>query len=120
MNCRISTCSAMLHRSRPAVKRGGASRSKSRGIRNSGPATARDLAQEQPPRFETTFDVTSMLDVTVVDNNGQPITGLGRGDFNVKIDGQERRGLRAAWGRVGAKAEKHGGAPLAPVGRRLT
>ena len=38
-----------------------------------------------------------MLDVTVVDSNGQPITGLGRGDFNVKIDGQERRVLSAEW-----------------------
>jgi len=54
-------------------------------------------AQEQPPRFQTTVDVTSLLDVTVVDGNGQPISGLGPGDFNVKIDGQERRVLSAEW-----------------------
>src|SRR4051812_10168878 len=54
-------------------------------------------AQEQPPRFQTTVDVTSLLDVTVVDANGQPITGLGRGDFNVKVDGQDRRVLSAEW-----------------------
>ena len=54
-------------------------------------------AQDQIPRFQTTVDVTSLLDVTVVDGNGRPITGLGRGDFNVRIDGDERRVLSAEW-----------------------
>ncbi|HEY3043518.1 MAG TPA: hypothetical protein VGJ39_05820, partial [Vicinamibacterales bacterium] len=54
-------------------------------------------AQDQTPRFQTTVDVTSLVDVTVVDGSGQPITGLGRGDFNVKIDGDERRVLSAEW-----------------------
>ncbi len=54
-------------------------------------------AQDQIPRFQTTVDVTSLVDVTVVDGNGRPITGLGPGDFNVKIDGNERRVLAAEW-----------------------
>jgi len=60
-------------------------------------AMATAAAQEQPPRFQTTVEVTSLVDVTVVDGSGQPITGLGRGDFNVKIDGQERRVISADW-----------------------
>lgn len=60
-------------------------------------AAATALAQEQPPRFQTTVDVTSLVDVTVVDSSGQPVTGLGPGDFNVKIDGRERRVLSAEW-----------------------
>ena len=49
------------------------------------------------PRFQTTVDVTSLVDVTVVDSSGRPITGLGPGDFNVRIDGDERRVLSAEW-----------------------
>jgi VWFA-related protein len=60
-------------------------------------AAATAAAQEQSPRFETTVDVTSLVDVTVVDGNGQPITGLGPGDFNVRIDGDVRQVLSAEW-----------------------
>ena len=54
-------------------------------------------AQDQTVRFQTTVDVTSLVKVAVVDTDGQPITGLGPGDFNVKIDGDERRVLAAEW-----------------------
>ena len=54
-------------------------------------------AQEPPPRFQTSVDVTSLVDITVVDAQGRPITGLGPGDFNVRIDGEERRVLSAEW-----------------------
>jgi VWFA-related protein len=73
-------------------------------------------AQGRPPRFQTTVDVTSLLDVTVVDGNGQPITGLGRGDFNVKIDGQERRVLSAEWVPVVENAKASAGDISVPEG----
>ena len=41
--------------------------------------------------------MTSLVDVTVVDSTGRPITGLGQGDFIVRIDGDERRVLSAEW-----------------------
>jgi len=73
-------------------------------------------AQDQIPRFRTTVDVTSLVDVTVVDANGQPITGLGRGDFNVKIDGQERRVLSAEWVPVVENARSRAGDVTVPEG----
>ena len=78
--------------------------------------TVAAAAQEQPPRFQTTVDVTATLEVTVVDNNGQPITGLGRGDFNVKIDGQERRVLSAEWVPVVENAQALAGDLSVPEG----
>jgi hypothetical protein len=69
-------------------------------------------AQDQPPRFQTSVDVTSLLDVTVVDSTGQPITGLGRGDFNIKIDGQDRRVLSAEWVPVVENAKRAGAASV--------
>jgi VWFA-related protein len=79
-------------------------------------AVAPAAAQEQPPRFQTTVDVTSLLEVTVVDGSGQPITGLGRGDFNVKIDGQERRVLSAEWVPVVENARSLAGSVTVPDG----
>ena len=79
-------------------------------------AAAAAAAQDQPPRFQTTVDVTSTLDVTVVDNAGQPITGLGRGDFNVKIDGQDRRVLSAEWVPVVENAKSLAGDLSVPEG----
>jgi len=73
-------------------------------------------AQQQVPRFQTTVDVTSLVDVTVVDATGQPITGLGRGDFNVKIDGQERRVLSAEWVPVVENARSREGGTSVPEG----
>ncbi len=53
-------------------------------------------AQEPPPRFRSTVDVTS-LDVTVVDDRGAPITSLTPGDFLVRIDGSPRKVVTAEW-----------------------
>jgi len=53
-------------------------------------------AQDQPPRFTTGIEVTS-LDVSVVDGNGKPITDLKPADFNVRIDGNPRRVTTAEW-----------------------
>src|SRR5438477_2042386 len=79
-------------------------------------AMATAAAQEQPPRFQMTVKVTSLVDVTVVDASGQPITGLGPGDFNVKIDGQERRVLSAEWVPVVENARSRAGDTSVPEG----
>jgi VWFA-related protein len=55
-------------------------------------------AQQQPPKpsFQASVDVTS-LDVTVVDDRGKPVTDLTPADFNVHIDGGQRRVVSAEW-----------------------
>ncbi len=54
-------------------------------------------AQEpQPPRFTATVEVTS-IDVTVVDDRGQPILDLKPSDFAVRIDGKARPVVTADW-----------------------
>jgi VWFA-related protein len=78
-------------------------------------ASAASIGAQQQPRFETSVDVTSIVDVVVVDNRGQPITGLGRGDFNVWIDGDERRVLSAEWVPV-AESAKSGDLAYVPDG----
>ena len=59
-------------------------------------AAASAAAQEQPPRFQSSVEVTS-LDVTVVDDRGQPIPDLTPADFVVRIDGKARRVVSAEW-----------------------
>src|SRR5262249_4279985 len=59
-------------------------------------AGRRGAAQDQPPRFKSTVDVTS-LDVTVVDDRGVPITTLTPDDFTVRIDGNPRKVVTAEW-----------------------
>ncbi len=53
-------------------------------------------AQDQPPRFRSGVDVTS-VDVTVVDERGRPILGLKPEDFTVRLDGSPRRVISADW-----------------------
>jgi VWFA-related protein len=54
------------------------------------------VAQQQPPKFQSSVDVTS-IDVSVVDDRGQPIQHLTPADFNVRIDGNPRRVVSAEW-----------------------
>jgi VWFA-related protein len=53
-------------------------------------------SQEQPPRFTSAVEVTS-VDVSVVDDRGQPIRDLKPADFVVRIDGKDRRAVSAEW-----------------------
>src|SRR5262245_47782674 len=60
-------------------------------------------AQSSPPQnpparptFRSEIEVTT-LDVTVVDTSGRPLTGLGPGDFTVRVDGVVRKVARAEW-----------------------
>jgi len=66
-------------------------------------ARAPILAQDQPPRFTATVDVTS-LDVTVVDDHGVPIKTLAPADFLVRIDGTARKVITAEWVPLAAPA----------------
>jgi len=66
-------------------------------------------APQEPPRFRAGVEVTS-LDVTVVDDRGKPVTGLTPDDFNVRIDGNQRKVVSAEWVPLAAAA----GAPPPP------
>lgn len=64
-------------------------------------------AQQQAPAFQASVDVAS-IDVSVVDDRGQPLMNLGPGDFVVRLDGAPRRVLSADW--VQSVAEVKAGA----------
>jgi len=53
-------------------------------------------APQEPPRFRSSVEVTS-LDVSVVDSTGKPIANLAPDDFVVRIDGNARRVMTAEW-----------------------
>jgi VWFA-related protein len=46
-------------------------------------------AGAQQPTFKSRVDLVT-VDVTVLDSKGNPMTGLGRGDFTLRVDGQPR------------------------------
>lgn len=69
-------------------------------------------AQDQPPRFTSSIEVTS-LDVSVVDDRGKPITDLKPSDFNVRIDGAPRKVTTAEWVSLVKPAATN--APAAPM-----
>jgi VWFA-related protein len=62
-------------------------------------------AQQPPPKpsFQSSVEVTS-LDVTVVDDKGKPLSGLTPADFNVRVDGNNRRVVSAEWVPLSAPA----------------
>jgi VWFA-related protein len=57
---------------------------------------AQTPAQTPQTTFRASVDVTS-LDVTVVDGSGKPIADLTPADFNVRIDGAQRKVMTAEW-----------------------
>jgi VWFA-related protein len=57
--------------------------------------TVGTLAQQQPT-FQTRTDVIA-VDVSVLDERGQPLSDLTAADFTVRIDGQTRRVVTAEW-----------------------
>jgi len=56
----------------------------------------RAQAPQEPPRFRSSVEITS-LDVTVVDDRGRPVAALKPEDFSVKIDGNTRNVVSAEW-----------------------
>jgi VWFA-related protein len=66
------------------------------------PASAR--AQQpaaQIPSFRASVEVTS-LDVSVVDDHGKPILDLKPEDFNIRVDGKDRKVVSSEWVRMTA------------------
>src|SRR5207244_2405678 len=47
-------------------------------------AASRGAGGQQPPRFQSSVDVTS-VDVSVVDDNGRPVQNLAPSDFAVRV-----------------------------------
>jgi len=73
-------------------------------------------ADQQPPpkpSFQASVEVTS-LDVTVVDDHGKPFLNLTPLDFNVRIDGGQRRVVSAEW--IPLAAKESAPAPPPPDG----
>jgi VWFA-related protein len=68
-------------------------------------------APQEPPRFRASVEVTS-LDVSVVDDQGKPITTLRPQDFSVRIDGNPRNVISAEW--VSLTAGANASPPPAP------
>src|SRR6188474_1358468 len=52
------------------------------------------LLGAQQPTFRSSVDVT-VIDVIVVDSAGRPITDLSAADFQIRVDGRERRVVTA-------------------------
>lgn len=70
-------------------------------------------AQDQPPRFRTAVEVTS-VDVTVVDDDGRPVPDLTRADFSVRIDGALGRVVNAEWVPLTRAAGDRAAEPVLP------
>src|SRR5688572_1690171 len=57
---------------------------------------AEPQAGAQPPTFRSGVELVS-VDVSVIDRQGQPLRGLGPGDFTVTVAGQPRRIVSAEY-----------------------
>ena len=71
--------------------------------------------QQPPPSFQTSVEVTS-LDVTVVDDRGEPVPSLTPADFVVRVDGNPRRVVTAEWVGLSAAASTAPAPPPPPDG----
>ncbi|HUR35956.1 MAG TPA: VWA domain-containing protein [Vicinamibacterales bacterium] len=50
----------------------------------------------QQPAFRTAAEALA-VDVNVLDGSGTPVTGLGTSDFDVRVDGRQRRVINVQW-----------------------
>jgi VWFA-related protein len=66
---------------------------------------------QQPPRFQSSVEVTS-FDVAVVDGNGRPMRNLVPADFIVRVDGEIRRVVSAEWISLVPDAKAAAAAPI--------
>src|SRR5687767_10852424 len=75
----------------------------------------RQVRPGQPPTFRSGIEVVS-IDVGVVDRQGQPLRGLGPGDFTVSVGGRPRRVVSAEFVDVaGAQAHLKASSDSVPV-----
>jgi len=77
-----------------------------------GAVAAAQQASQEPPRFRSAVEVTS-IDVAVVDGQGKPLLGLMPGDFTVRVDNKPRVVVSAEW--VPLAAEPANPKPVARV-----
>ena len=77
------------------------------GVR--GDAVAQDPPQQPPPSVRVAVDVVP-VDVSIIGNDGKPVTGLTATDFSVDVDGRQRRLVSAQY--VSTISE---GAPASPL-----
>ena len=77
-------------------------------------AAALALQNAQPPKFQSSVDVTP-IDVSVVDDRGRPIRDLAPADFTVRIDGTPRRVVGAEWVSLVSEEKGEKAAPPAPL-----
>jgi VWFA-related protein len=82
-------------------------------------------AARQQPSYTTGVDLVA-VEVTVVDRDGVPVTGLSAGDFDVTISGRPHRVVSAEWlsygsgaGSATASATTSTGAASPPAPRRM-
>jgi VWFA-related protein len=75
------------------------------------------VAQQPPPapRFQSSVEVTP-IDVAVVDDRGKPVDNLAPADFNVRVDGNQRRVVTAEWVPLVTPASIAPAVPPAPEG----
>ena len=64
------------------------------GVR--GDAVAQDPPQQPPPSVRVAVDVVP-VDVSIIGNDGKPVTGLTTTDFSVDVDGRQRRLVSAQY-----------------------
>src|SRR5438132_4103356 len=76
-------------------------------------AASRGAGGQQPPRFQSSVDVTS-VDVSVVDDNGRPVQNLAPSDFAVRVDGNARRVVAAEWVSLVTAARAPAVVPIPP------
>jgi VWFA-related protein len=75
--------------------------------------SAASLQAQQPPRFQSSVDVTS-VDAVVLDDRGRPLSDLQPSDFAVRVDGTPRRVVSVEWVPLSSGAAKE--APKPPEG----
>ena len=77
---------------------------------------------QQQPSFKTAVDLVT-VDVRVVDASGNPVTGLGKDDFTVRVDGRARPAVTVQFvdysaSAVGSATPSRGRRGVLPVLRR--
>ena len=71
----------------------------------------------QQPSFKTEAEALA-VDVNVLDGSGTPVPGLGAADFDVRVDGRQRRVVNVQWisGEAPAAAAPGGPLQIIPAG----
>ena len=74
---------------------------------------ASTTVEGQQPVFRSSVELTS-IDLSVLDDRGNPVTDLKPGDFRVRVDGSDRQVISADW--VALETQEQPSAPPPPPG----